>query len=302
VTVVDIAGVAVAVDATDEARRAAVLDALAGFPRSGEPAVASIEIDGVFDEAPAEPPHAREREFRFWLLGDGVVAGAASALVRVHGNRAELHVVDDENLDTVEGLVAIALAWLLAPRGRFLVHGAAVARDDVGYLVLGESRAGKSTLAAGALEAGWSVLSDDLVVLTPDDGARGIRLVGVHREPAIPMELGGPVVEQATPMNGPRQRALLDRSVLTAGDVELAGTIVVAHAADAAGTFTPASGRRIVPLLLKSFAPTVDGALRGDFFTFTERVVALPAWELGHAGDVAQRRAHVARALNQCGP
>jgi len=151
-----------------------------------------------------------------------------------------------------------------------------------------------------ALEAGWAVLSDDLVVLAPD-GA-GISLFGVHRDPAIPMELGGPVVERGTPLDGPRQRALLDRTVLTTGAVDLAGTIMVTHAADADGTLTPASARRIVPLLLKSFAPTVDDTLRPPFFAFTERVVALPAWELGHAADVAQRRAHVARALTQCAP
>jgi hypothetical protein len=305
VTIVEVAGVAIALRASDPVRRAAVLDALAGFPPSNGTPAASIVIDGARDQLPAEPAHAQEREFRFWLLSDGVVAGASSAVVRVHGDRADLHVADDEDLDNVESLVAIALAWLLAPRRRFLVHGAAVARDGVGYLVLGESRAGKSTLAAGALEAGWAVLSDDLAVLAPGDdgdGSRGIRLLGVHRVPAVPMELGGPVVEHGTPMAGPRGRALLDRAVLTAGDVELAGTIVVTHADDAAGTFTPANGWRVVPLLMKSYAPTVDGALRGDFFAFTERVLALPAWELGHAADVAQRRAHIARALTQCGP
>jgi hypothetical protein len=246
------------------------------------------------------PPQAEERQFRFWIIDAGVVVSAASAVLRVDGNRADIHVVDDADLDVVEGLVSIGLAWLLAPRERFLVHGAAISRDGAGYLVLGESRAGKSTLAAGALEAGWSVLSDDLAVLAPDGDTIG--LFGVHREPAIPMELGGPVVGLGTPLHGPRQRALLDRAVLTAGRVDLAGTIVVTHADDASGTFVPASGRSVVPLLLKSFAPTVDGALRRQFFAFTERVLAFPAWELGHAADVAQRRAHVARALTQCGP
>jgi hypothetical protein len=211
-----------------------------------------------------------------------------------------MHVEHDDDLDAVEGLAVVALAWLLAPRARYLVHGAAVARDGVGFLVLGESRAGKSTLAAGAMEAGWAVLSDDLVVLAAESDT--IRMFGVHRDPAIPMELGGPVVERGTPLHGPRRRALLDRTVLTTGGVDLAGTIAVAHALEAAGTLTPASGRRIVPLLLKSFAPTVDAAVRTRFFAFTERVVALPAWELGHAADVTQRRAHVARALTQCGP
>ena len=299
-TIVDVAGVAIAVSTTDDARRMAVVDALAGFPETVDPPAASITVDAAPATAPAGPPRAEELGFRFWIADDGVVASSMSAVLHVAGDDAAIHVAEDDDLDVVEGLVAVALAWLLAPRARYLVHGAAIARGGVGYLVLGESRAGKSTLAAGALEAGWAVLSDDLVVLAPD-GA-GISLFGVHRDPAIPMELGGPVVERGTPLDGPRQRALLDRTVLTTGAVDLAGTIMVTHATDANGTLTPASARRIVPLLLKSFAPTVDDTLRPPFFAFTERVVALPAWELGHAADVAQRRAHVARALTQCAP
>jgi len=300
VTIVDVAGVAIAVSASDDVRHAAVVDALAGFPETDRDPATSIAVDAARVDAPAGPPQAEEREFRFWVVDDGVVASAANAVLRVADDRAVIHVPDDGDLDVVEGLVTVALAWLLAPRARYLVHGAAIARDGVGYLVLGESHAGKSTLAAGALEAGWAVLSDDLAVLAPED--EGIRLFGIHRDPAIPMELGGPVVDQGTPLDGPRRRTLLDRAVLATGAVELAGTIVVAHADDAAGTVTPANGRRIVPLLLKSFAPTVDNRLRAMFFAFTQQIVALPAWELGHAADVAQRRAHVARALTQCAP
>ena len=298
-TIVDVAGVAIALHVSEDARGAAVVDALAGFPLTDAVPLASITVDATPAVEPEAPPRAEELGFKVWWLDGEVVAAASNALVRVSGAEAALH-VSDGGLEPVEGLVSIALAWLLAPHERYLVHGAVIARDGVGYLVLGESRAGKSTLAAGALEAGWSVLSDDLAVIAPEDD--GIRLFGVHRDPAIPIELGGPVVAQGTPLNGPRQRALLDRAVLTAGAVDLAGTIVVTHASDATGTLAPASGRLVVPLLLKSFAPTVDGRLRSQFFAFTERIVALPAWELGHAADVAQRRAHVARALTQCEP
>jgi hypothetical protein len=300
VTIVDVAGVAVALRASDDARREAVVDALAGFPPTDGSPMASIAVDAERADLPAGPPQSEERGHRLWLVENGVAVGADSAVLLVAGDRATLHVAKDEDLPVVDGLVAIALAWLLAPRARYLLHGAAIARDGVGYLVLGESRAGKSTLGAGALEAGWALLSDDLVVLAPRRD--GIELFGVHRDPAIPIELGGPVVDRGTPREGPRRRSVLDRAVLTAGAVSLAGTIVVTHADDDAGTFTRASGRRIVPLLLKSFAPTADHALRAPFFAFTERVVGLPAWELGHAADVAQRRAHVAHALTQCGP
>jgi len=300
VPIVDVAGIAVGVRASDDARCAAVLDALVGFPVTDDAPAVSITIDDERAAVPTGPTQAEERGFRLWVVDDGVVVGAERASVRVSGDHAALHVEDVDERDVIEGLVAIALAWLLAPHARYLVHGAGIARDGVGYLVLGESLAGKSTLAAGALEAGWAVLSDDLVILAPTIDRIG--LFGVHRNPAVPMELGGPVVAQGTPLRGPRERALLDRAVLTAGGVDLGGTIVVAHAEDAAGTLGPVSARRLVPLLLKSFAPTADAAFRRQFFAFTERVVALPAWELGHAAEVAHRRAHVANALKQCAP
>jgi hypothetical protein len=299
VTIVDVAGVAIAIHASDDAHRAAVMDALAGFPPTDAAPIASITVDGTPAAEPEPPPQAEELGFRFWLRDGEVVAAASNALVRVSGAAAALQIAD-EDLDPVEGLISVAMAWLLAPHERYLVHGAAIARGGLGYLVLGESRAGKSTLAAGALEAGWSVLSDDLAVLAR--APECIELFGLHRDPAIPMELGGPVVELGTPLQGPRQRALLDRAVLSDGGVELAGTIVVTHSEEPTGTMMRAAGRRVVPLLLKSFAPTVDGRLRAQFFTFTQEIVARPAWELGHAADVAERRAHVARALTQCAP
>ena len=298
-TTVDVAGVAIALRASDDARQGALAGALAGFPETTVPPSAEIVIDGAPADPPAGEPDAEDWGFRFWGGEERVVVTARSAALHAATSGAALHVHLDD-LDIVEDLVSIALAWLLAPHGRYLVHGAAIARDGSGFLVLGESRAGKSTLAAAALESGWAVLADDLVVLADERDA--VRVFGLHRDPAVPMELGGPVVELGTPMQGPRQRALLDRTVLTTGAVDLAGTIVVAHASEAEGTWEPSGGRRVVPLLLKSFAPTVDPAIRPQFFAFTERVVGLPAWELGHAADVTQRRAHVVSSLTQCGP
>jgi hypothetical protein len=300
VTIVDVAGVAIAVRATDAARRAAVIDALAGFAPGHAPPAATIEVDGERGVVPATAPRAEERGFRIWTTRDGVVVTAESTVLETSRDVAALHVPDDGDLAVVEDLVSVALAWMLAPRARYLVHGAAIARDGRAFLVLGGSRAGKSTLAAGALEAGWAVLSDDQVILAADSDT--ICVAGVHREPAIPMELGGPVVDLGTPLHGPRRRALLDRAVLTTGTAELGGTIIVTHAVAPAGTLTIASGRRVLPLLLRSFAPMVDDSLRPRFFAFAERLLALPAWELGHAADVTQRRAHVAHALTQCEP
>jgi hypothetical protein len=297
-TVIDVAGVAVALDADDAERGAKLRDALAGFAVVTAPPVATITIDAARVDVPSAEPTAESFGFRFWHEPGRVVVASRSAVVRATTSGITVHVADDDDLVVVEAMVPVACTWLLAQAGRYLVHGAAVASGGRALLVLGTSGAGKSTLAAAALEAGWHVLSDDLVVLV--SAPEVVCIHGVHHPPAVPVELGGPVVKAGTPLNGPRRRAVLDRAVLASGGFELGGTIVVSHATAPDGTFASTGARRIVPLLLQSFAGTIDDGLRPAFFAFTERIAALPAWELGHAGDLAQRRAHVARALTQC--
>lgn len=74
-------------------------------------------------------------------MGAGTVAGASSA----HGREA--------------------LAYRVFDEGGLLLHASAVANGDRGYLFLGASGAGKTTLAGLAPGA---VIHDDLVIVRPD--------------------------------------------------------------------------------------------------------------------------------------
>lgn len=67
----------------------------------------------------------------------------------------------------VEPLLSIAAAR----RGIVLLPGAGIVLDDGPALLLGRSRAGKSTLAARALTAGRDVLGDDQILVGPDGSA-----------------------------------------------------------------------------------------------------------------------------------
>jgi hypothetical protein len=57
------------------------------------------------------------------------------------------------------------MALWLEQRGVLALHGAALARGSEAAIFLGDSGTGKSTLAAAALKAGWTVLSEDLVAV-----------------------------------------------------------------------------------------------------------------------------------------
>jgi hypothetical protein len=61
---------------------------------------------------------------------------------------------------------AFGLLKLLRPLGFFSLHAAGVlSAHGPGLLIIGRSGSGKSTLALGLLRQGWSVLSDDAVLL-----------------------------------------------------------------------------------------------------------------------------------------
>jgi len=57
-------------------------------------------------------------------------------------------------------------AWL-TPQGKFLCHGAAIARGGRAALIIGPGGAGKSTLALRSVEHGFAYVGDDYVALDP---------------------------------------------------------------------------------------------------------------------------------------
>src|SRR6185436_12109480 len=98
----------------------------------------------------------------------------------------------------------------------------------------------------------------------------------------------------------PRLRATLPRTVLTGGGHRLAGVVLITHADAADGSLAPASGHQALPLLLQSFAGTVDPTLRAAFFPTARALDRLPIWDLGHAADPTLRRERAAHHLERC--
>jgi hypothetical protein len=59
----------------------------------------------------------------------------------------------------------IGLAYLFSYQGLFDLHGAALDNHEIGYLVLGESNSGKSSIALSLVHQGWHYASDDSLLL-----------------------------------------------------------------------------------------------------------------------------------------
>lgn len=88
------------------------------------------------------------------------------------------------DVDAIEHmLIDQALPRLLSERGELVVHAGAVCVDGECLLLLGQSRWGKSTLAASFLQRGHTLLSDDCVVLRES----GARILAMPTYPSLRM-------------------------------------------------------------------------------------------------------------------
>lgn len=127
----------------------------------GERTLQLGEVDAWMDEARAR------------LAGASGVHGTVS----LHDGAAELGAPLDGDRATVAmdlySACNLCCGLLLGRMGRALAHAAAVAPPGGGaWLLVGDSRAGKTTTCANLVSAGWSYLSDDHVVLHRDAEGR----------------------------------------------------------------------------------------------------------------------------------
>ncbi|WP_322907493.1 aldolase [Paenibacillus campi] len=67
-------------------------------------------------------------------------------------------------------VLGTCMGVLLMQRGRFPLHGSALLIDGRAYAFVGQSGAGKSTLAASFLQAGYSLVSDDVIAIHYEHG------------------------------------------------------------------------------------------------------------------------------------
>ncbi|MES2503674.1 MAG: hypothetical protein V4534_02225 [Myxococcota bacterium] len=70
--------------------------------------------------------------------------------------------------DIIPFILGSCLGILLQRRGNLVLHGNAITAGNQCVIFIGPSGAGKSTLAGGFLRQGYSILSDDLCVITPE--------------------------------------------------------------------------------------------------------------------------------------
>jgi hypothetical protein len=93
-------------------------------------------------------------------------------IISPDGNEILLRALGRDGIATFQShLLAPTLSFVFLDRGREVLHGGAVALDDEhGIAILGQSGAGKSTVAAALIAHGARSVTDDLLVLPERDG------------------------------------------------------------------------------------------------------------------------------------
>jgi hypothetical protein len=175
------------------------------------------------------------------------------------------------------------LPRLLAHHGRLIVHGAAVQVDDRALVFVGDTGAGKSTLAASFNADGYRLLCDDGVVLTPGKSCtmalptyRSLRLwpdsvAGIYAEVAPKV---APMAHYST-----KQRVLVDDGSPSAREpLPLAAVYVLSSTADTETTTVTRVSTRDACMAIIRNAFQLD-------VTDRDRAADL----LSKAGDVSER-------------
>jgi hypothetical protein len=97
-----------------------------------------------------------------------------------------------------ENFLRVLVAYRLLDSGGVVLHSAGLVKSGRGYLFLGRSGAGKTTVSRLGQEQGGEVLSDDLNALCPDALAGCVVLklpftgeIGDRRSGRLPVPLGG---------------------------------------------------------------------------------------------------------------
>lgn len=291
-TVVDAGGLVLQVEAASAAD-AALVERVVGSATTTATPDAVLRIGADPPPVPARPPDFAGPYGKHWDDGtthwfehDWGLAVRVSAGEAVLGGPAAGY----RRWVTVRNSMLFVLARLLLAQDRFLLHGAAVRRDEGALLVVGESGAGKSSLAYAAHLAGWHVLGDDMVAI-----GTNLRVQGIPRVPTIPADVAAGTDGEPLP-HDPRERLELPQFELDRREAPITGVLVCRHD-DGPGRLAVASPTDAVAALVPAFVLSALPRPVTRWFPLATQLARQPAFWFGHAADEAVRLARAGELL-----
>jgi hypothetical protein len=144
---------------------------LAGADR-GTAADVHLTFDVPLQSREAHAPWAQRSGVEVWRTGSPErfhfrYSDGTDFLISRRNHIAAAWLPSSSFEDTVAYLVGPIFGFLLRIHGILCLHACAIAVGNKAILVSGRHRAGKSTLAASFADAGFPILSDDVVAIRP---------------------------------------------------------------------------------------------------------------------------------------
>jgi hypothetical protein len=281
-----------------EPAMAAEVDALFG-PMGDHDGPFAVEI--VFETAaPPRPARAADEVYQvisLWRDGDELVVDSGGPL-RAHAtaNRVVVGgVVEDGPLGSalLRRVVHHVIAHILSLAGRLVAHGAAIGRSGRAVLLLGASGSGKSTSAYLASLAGWSLLSDDLVVVRRS--ASGIEAIGIHRAIAVPPDVADVTSADIEYDSRDRRRPEV---TLDSRPHELVAVVLVEHGTGAGGVES-ASGLSVASAFIGSTPAAGNVGIAAEALHTASVLATMTCRRLLLPGSPAERQRFLAGLFEQ---
>jgi hypothetical protein len=285
--VVDLGGIATAFRGSDQEHVAAIAATCGSLrPHDGAPEL-EITFGGGACRVPADPWDLADGDVRAWWRPDGLYLAHGAFTAHVRGTEA--HIGGDGNRARgFRQLMPYVITQMLAPYGRFVLHGGAIHVDGHAVLVLGSTGSGKSTLVTAALCAGWHALGDDLVVVRPT--ATGPVVTGIAKPLTVPAEVAGAAPLPARPVAGDvRGRWELSADLADPSWYPVASTVVSRHGTSPAAELRPLAGRALSEWLLHSFLCRHDPTRLRAYLPVVAGTARRGGWELAHGESVECR-------------
>ena len=293
--IVDVGQIPIRLSATDAVRAAAIREVLGRMPVSEREPLAGLRFSAHRLPLPAREPDEVQGDVELWHDDEALsISSRGEVTASVSAGHAEIGGFSRHLTVAVHHISPFILASLLAPHEQFLLHGGAIHRDGHGVLVLGDSGMGKSTLILGALQGGWDVLSDDLVLLRAGEDRPA--MAGIPKALIADTEVVGEDVASWPRWGDARYRSYVQFEAWDRTRRPITAIVVVDHGSSERTVIEPLERPTLLGLLVRGM---LCGQRQGRqaYMQLAMRLCDLPAYRLLHSRDPGGRALEATDAL-----
>lgn len=190
-------------------------------------------------------------------------------------------------------LLFVALSWWFARHGAALLHAAAITIDGLALVIAGPTGMGKSSCVVAALNRGWPVLCDDLLVIRSSDR---VWAAGIPKQITVGRDQVIHDAPDTTPLPDDERMRKMVSVPLAAGWHPVGALVAVGHDVGP-GTVGQLSHHDAMACTVTSWPESVRPGAIGGALAHLGQLAGRPAYRLLHAADPSIRIERAATML-----